>query len=87
MGTTMSMMLLFTRSSRIRSANVGSHAIIFKSLRFAPFTLKRNPGVFKLKRGLQCFQKSQFFRPRKCQSSVLTVENAADPVYTSAFSF
>ncbi len=53
MGTIMSMMLLFTRSSRIRSANVGSHAIVFKSLRFGPFTLKRNPGVFKLKRGLQ----------------------------------
>ncbi len=59
-GTIMSMMLLFTRSSRIRSANVGSHAIVFKSLRFGPFTLKRNPGVFKLKRGLQRFQKSLF---------------------------
>ncbi len=57
MGTIMSMMLLFTRSLRIHSANVGSHAIIFKSLRFGPFTLKRNPGVFKLKRGLQRFQK------------------------------
>ncbi len=58
----MRMMLLFTRSSRIRSANLGSHAIIFKSLCFAPFTQKRNPGVFKLKRGLQRFQKSPFSR-------------------------
>ncbi len=62
MGTTMSMLLLFTRSSRIRSANVDSHAIVFKSLRFVPFTLKRNPGVFKLKQGLQHFQKSPFSR-------------------------
>ncbi len=38
--------------------DVGSHAIVFKSLRFGPFTLKRNPGVFKLKQGLQRFQKS-----------------------------
>ncbi len=60
MGTITSMMLLFTQSSRICSENVGSHAIVFKSLRFAPFTLKRNPGVFKLKRGLQRFQKSPF---------------------------
>ncbi len=40
--------------------NVGSHALTFNSLRFDPFTLKRNPGVFKLKRGLQHFRKSQF---------------------------
>ncbi len=60
MGTIMSMMLLFTQSSRIRSANVGCHAIVFKSFCFGPFTLKRNPGVFKLKRGLQRFQKSPF---------------------------
>ncbi len=62
MGTTMSMMLLFTRSSRIRRENVGGHDIIFKSLRFGPFTLKRNPGVFKVKRGLQRFRKSLFSR-------------------------
>ncbi len=31
-----------------------------QSLRFGPFTLKRNPGVFKLQQGLQHFQKSQF---------------------------
>ncbi len=31
-----------------------------KSLLFGPFTLKRNSGVFKLKRGLQHFQKSLF---------------------------
>ncbi len=61
MGTT-SMMLLFTRSSSIRRVNVGSHAIVFKSLRFGTFTLKRNPGVFKLKLGLQHFQKSPFSR-------------------------
>ncbi len=62
MGTTMSMMLLFTQSSRIRRTNVGSHAIVYKSLRFGPFKLKHNTGVFKLKRGLQRFQKSQFSR-------------------------
>ncbi len=28
MGTTMSMILLFTQSSRIRRENVGSHAIV-----------------------------------------------------------
>ncbi len=67
MGTITSMMLLFTRSSRIRSANVGNHAIVFKSLRFGPFTLKRNPRVFKLKRGLQRFSKV----------SVFDLENAA----------
>ncbi len=50
MDTRRSMMLLFTRSSRIHRANVGSHAIIFKSLCFGPLTLKRNPRVFKLKR-------------------------------------
>ncbi len=42
MGTTMSMMLLFTRSSRIRRANVGNYAIVFKSLCFGPFKLKCN---------------------------------------------
>ncbi len=46
-GATMSMMLSFIWSSRIGRANVG---IVFKSLSFGPFTLKRNPGVFKLKR-------------------------------------
>ncbi len=56
----MSMLLLFTRSLRIRSANVGSHVIIFKSLSFGPFTLKHNPEFFKLKRCLQRFQKSPF---------------------------
>ncbi len=35
--------------------NLGSHVIIFNSLRFGLFTLKRNLRVFKLKRGLQCF--------------------------------
>ncbi len=54
-GYIMSIMLLFTRSSRIRRANVGSQAILFKSLSFGPFTLKRYPGVFKLKWGLQRF--------------------------------
>ncbi len=56
MGTTTSMMLMCTRSSRIRRANV-----ISKSLRFGPFTLKRYARVFKLKRGLQRFQKSLFW--------------------------
>ncbi len=59
-GTIMSMMLLFNRSSRIRRENVGNHAIVFKSHCFGPYTLKCNPGVFKLKRGLQRFQHSQF---------------------------
>ncbi len=36
------------------------YTVVFKSLRFGPFTLKHNPGVFKLKRGLQHFQKSPF---------------------------
>ncbi len=40
----------------------GRPHIIFKSLRFGPFTLKRNPGVFKVKRGLQRFRKSLFSR-------------------------
>jgi len=40
--------------------NVNVHAIVFKSLRFGPFTLKHNPGVFKLKRGMQRFLKSWF---------------------------
>ncbi len=62
MGKTMSMMLLFTQSSRIRRVNVGSHAIVFKSLHFGLFTLKGNPGVFKLKQGLQRFRKSPFSR-------------------------
>ncbi len=53
--------VIVTRSSRICRANVGSHAIVFKSLRFGPFTLKRNPGVFKLKRGLQHFSKVSSF--------------------------
>ncbi len=61
MGTIMSIRLLFTQSSRICRANVGSHAVVFKSLRFGPFTLKHNPGVFKLKQGLKRFQKSQFW--------------------------
>ncbi len=43
-------------------ADVGNHAIIFKSLSFGPFTLKRNPGVFKVKQDLQRFQKSPFSR-------------------------
>ncbi len=49
-------------SSRIRRANVGSHPIIFKNIRFGPFTVKRYPRVFKLKRSLRCFQKSPFLR-------------------------
>ncbi len=32
------------------------------SLRFGLFTLKCNPGVFKLKQGLQRFRNSQFLR-------------------------
>ncbi len=36
-----------------------THAIVFKSLRFGPFTLKRNPGVFQLKRDLLRFLTSK----------------------------
>ena len=32
----------------------------FSSLHFRPSRLKHNPGVFKLKQGQQCFQKSPF---------------------------
>ncbi len=53
--TTMSMMLLFTHS----------HAIVFKSLRFGPFTLKRNRRVFKLKRGLHSIFESLRFQGPK----------------------
>ncbi len=60
MGTIMSMMLLFTQSSRIRRANVCSHAIVFKSLRFGPFTLKHYPGVFDLNRVCSVFKISIF---------------------------
>ncbi len=45
--------VMFTRPSRIRS---------FRKSPFGPFTLKCNPRVFKLIRGLQCFQKSPFSR-------------------------
>ncbi len=38
-GPTMSMRLLITWSSRIRRENVGSHGIVFKSLRFGPSKL------------------------------------------------
>ncbi len=61
-GTTMSM----TQWSRIRRVNVGSHAIVFKTLCFGPFTLKCSPGVFKLKRGLQ-----RIFEGRKLRRSVI----------------
>ncbi len=61
-GTSLSVILLITRSSRICRANVGNHAIVFKNICFGPFTPKHNPGVFKLKQGLQRFQKSPFLR-------------------------
>ncbi len=66
MGTTMCMMLLFTQSSRICRMNVGSHAIVFKSLRFGRFTLKHNPQSFQTKTGF----KSLGFRLWKHHSSV-----------------
>ncbi len=59
MGTIMSMMLLFTRSSKIRSPNEGSHDIIFKSQK-SLFWSVYTETTFKLKWGLQHFQKSQF---------------------------
>lgn len=40
----------------------GSHAFVFKSLHFDQSTLKCYPRVFKLKLGLQHFQKSPFSR-------------------------
>ncbi len=60
METTMSMMLLFTRSSRINGENVGSHANIFKSLRFGLFTLKGNSGSLQRKTGSAAFSKVVF---------------------------
>ncbi len=41
MGTTMRMMLLFTQSSSIHRANVGSHAIVFKS---QPWSIQTKTG-------------------------------------------
>ncbi len=66
MGTTLCMMLLFTQSSRICRVNVGSHAIVFKSLRFGRFTLKHNHRSFQTKTGF----KSLGFRLWKHRSSV-----------------
>ncbi len=56
----MSMLLLFTR---IRRANVGSHAIVFKSLSFAPFSLKHNPQSVYTKTGSAAFFKSLSIAP------------------------
>ncbi len=52
--------IVYTVIKDTQSKNVGSHAIVFKRLCFYPFTLKHNPRVYKLKRGLQRFQKSIF---------------------------
>ncbi len=60
--------MLITKK-RICRENVGRHAIVFKSLHFDPFTLKRKPGVFKLN-GVCSVFKSLCFRPRKHRSSV-----------------
>jgi len=59
MGTIMSMMVLFIQLSRIRRANVGSHTILFKSLRFGPFTLKviKITLSFQIKTGSAAFLK------------------------------
>ncbi len=61
MVTAMSTMLLFKRSSRICRENVGSHAIIFKSLCFGPFTLKLQPQSFQTKEESAAFLKVSFF--------------------------
>ncbi len=58
-GYNKSMMLLFTQSSRIRSVNVGSHAIIFKSLHFGHYT-ETQPWSFQTKTGSAAFKKSLF---------------------------
>ncbi len=60
MGTITSMLLLFTRSSRIRRAYVGSHAIVFKSLHFGPFALKHKKS-FQTKTGSAAFSKVSVF--------------------------
>ncbi len=60
MGTTMSMLLLFTRSSRIQRENVSSQAIVFKTIRFDQFTLKHNLKSFQNKTGSAAFSKSPF---------------------------
>ncbi len=56
-GTTMSMMLLFTRSSRISRTNVGCHAIIFKSPFWSVYT-ETQPQSFQTKTAA-AFQKSR----------------------------
>ncbi len=58
---------IITSSLGIRRTNVGSHAIIFKNLSFGPFTLKCNPGAFKLKQYLQCFRKSPVLRGKNTE--------------------
>ncbi len=50
MGTITSMMLLFTRSSRIRRVNVGSQAIVFKRT-------ETQPRSFQTKTGSAAFSK------------------------------
>ncbi len=58
MGTMMSMMLLFTWLSRIRCSNVGSHAIIFKSLHLIRLM---QPLTFQTKMGSAAFSKVSVF--------------------------
>ncbi len=38
-------LLFLEQNLCLRLINVGSHAIVFKSLCFGPFTIKSNPGV------------------------------------------
>ncbi len=61
MGTITSMMLLFTWSSRIRRANVGSHVIVFKSLPFWSVYTETLPRSFQIKTGSAAFLKVSVF--------------------------
>ncbi len=50
--------VMFTRSSRIHREIVVIHAIVSK--RSAPFTLKHNPGVIRLKQVCSAFKRLCF---------------------------
>ncbi len=53
MGTTMSMMLLFTQVVKDTQRDCGQPHHSFQK---TPYWFKLNPGIFKLKRGLEHFQ-------------------------------
>ncbi len=70
--------VIVTRSSRIRRVNVDSHAIVFKSLYFGPFTLKLELHLhrfFKLKPGLQESSKDSVFELWRFRRQCLNVSD------------